>query len=233
MKIIKTGGIITNCTSLTVTSKELTITLDTPIEFIAGSFVNIFMNINGITTRRAYSISSSQRDQRTISVAVRLNPEGAMSPIFWNTNVIGTRVEVMGPLGLNTADKMTHNKIYLFAFGIGAGVVKSLADYFINTKPAEEVHIITGSRTENEIVYKEYFDHLAKKNHSVSIEYVISKPQVPTTLNTGYIQDHINGLDFNNADIYTCGQEAACETLIEKIKQINPVHSNYFVEGFH
>jgi NAD(P)H-flavin reductase len=233
MNIKRTFGTIKHVTNLSATAKEILIDLDTPLSFIAGGFVNVFMDIAGEKTRRAYSISSSDGEQQSISIAVRLSPEGKMSPLFWKNNLVGEKLELMGPLGLNTAEKMHHKKIYLFAFGIGAGVVKSLADHFSNSDRAREIVIITGSRSGEEILYKNYFDALATKHKNVKVTYIVSKPNETSLLKKGYIQDNVKDFDFNKSDVYVCGQEVACNALVQKIKDTDPADCDFFIEGFH
>lgn len=233
MKIKKLVGTISKITNLTETSKEVEFSLPEDLDFIPGSFVNFFMDINGEKTRRAYSIASSYKDQKNVAVSIRLSPGGKMTPLFWQSDLTGKEIELMGPLGLNTADKMNSPKIYLFAFGIGAGVVKSLADYFVNKKDVEKIIILTGSRFENEIIYKDYFDSLVKDFKNVSVDYVISRPTENSTFKKGYIQNYLGDFDFNNSDVYVCGQDSACNELIEKVKASNPNNCQFFIEGFH
>jgi NAD(P)H-flavin reductase len=231
--IKKTFGKITSIKDLTKTAKEISIDLDEPIDFSAGAFVNIFMDIDGTKERRAYSISSSDKEQKNISIAVRQVPGGKISSIFWEKDMTGERVEIMGPLGLNTAEKMNHSKIYLFAYGVGAGVAKSLADHFCNDEKITDLIVMTGSRFEDEIIYKEYFDLLYENYKKIKVYYIVSKPKEDSLYKKGYIQDYIDDLDFNNSDIYTCGQESACTALIEKIKGFKPKDCSFFVESFH
>lgn len=233
MIIKKFKGEITNIIDLSATAKEVHLTLSEPIDFFSGSFVNVFIDINDEKVRRAYSISSSSSMHDKITLSVRLSPTGLVTPLFWNKDMIGKTVELMGPMGLNIVDKMKNDKIYLFAFGIGAGVVKSIADYFSNIKKVEKVTIITGSRSEDEILYKEYFNDLAKNSNNISVMHVVSKLPEDSTIPRGYIQDHIDGFDFNNSDVYVCGQEKACNDLVQKIKLINPSYCSFFIEGFH
>jgi NAD(P)H-flavin reductase len=233
MKILKTFGTIREIITLSATAKEIIIDLDTPLDFTAGSFVNVFMDIDGKKVRRAYSISSADSEQRSISISVRLSPAGTMSPLFWKKNLVGEKLELMGPLGLNTAGKMHHRKIYLFAFGIGAGVVKSLAEHFSEQDQDRDISIMTGNRSEEELLYKDYFDTLAANHKNVSVSYVVSKPNEMSPFKKGYIQDNIEGFDFNESDVYICGQEVACDALVQKIKDTNPTDCSFFIEGFH
>lgn len=233
MSIKKLQGTITNITDLSKTAKDVTITLNEDLGFIPGSFINLFMDINGAKVRRAFSISSSDKDQKHIAVSIRESLNGTMSPVFWTHDQTGTQVELMGPLGLNTGDKMHSEKVYLFAFGVGAGVVKSLLDHFATKKEVTKIEVMTGSRSEDEILHKEYFDTMAQTHPHIEVRHVVSQPAVLGIFREGYIQDHIGGIDFNNTDVYTCGQEVACDGLVAKIKEQNPVNCNFFIEAFH
>ena len=233
MSIKKFTAEIIKITNLSETAKELTLRLSGDLEFSPGNFVNVFFTVNGEVVRRAYSISSSCQNQNEITLSVRLSPKGLVTPTFWQEDKIGQKVDLMGPLGLNTADKMIHPKVYLFAFGVGAGVVKSIADYFANIKPVEHLTIMTGSRSENEMLYKDYFNHLAENNPNISVKHVVSQLGPDSILPKGYIQDYISDLDFNHSDIYVCGQEVACSDLVKKVNLTNPLDCSFYIEAFH
>lgn len=231
--IKKLSGIISGVNDLSATAREIEITLPEPLNFIAGSFVNVFIEKNGEKLRRAFSISSTEDNQQVIKVSIRLNPNGAVSPLFWEEDVVGKKIEIMGPLGLNTADKMLSRKIYLFGFGIGAGVVKSLASHFLNRNNLESLVIITGNRSEAEILHQDYFDKIKSENNAVIIDYILSTPDNKQIYKVGYIQNHLTAFDFNDSDVYVCGQTIACEALIKTIKDHRPTNCNFFVEDFH
>ncbi len=233
MPIKKIKGTITAVSDISSTAREVELTLSEPMLFIAGSFVNMFIENDGEVLRRAFSISSSEEETSQVRLSIRLNPGGGVTPLFWNDDIVGKDVEVMGPLGLNTADKMKSENIFLFGFGVGAGVIRSLAEHFVRARDLTSLTIVTGSRTETEILHKDFFDALATKNKNVSVDYVLSKPPADSSYKEGYIQQHLNGLDFNNAHVYVCGQEAACDELVGIIESQKPIDCEFMVEGFH
>lgn len=231
--IKKISATISSVVDLSQTAREITLTLSEPLPFVAGSFVNLFLNHEGKIYRRAFSISSSDTIVDTISISVRLNPKGALTPLLWRDDIVGTKVEVMGPLGLNTANKMTSDKIFLFGFGVGAGVVKSLASHFINKKDIPSLTIMTGNRSEKEILHKDYFDQLTTEHPQVNVQYVVSENELNSPFKKGYIQEHVGDINFDNSNVYICGQEIACNELISTINKSNPINCSFFIEGFH
>ena len=70
-------------------------------------------------------------------------------------------------------------------------------------------------------------------SENVFVDHIVSRIREGSSIKKGYIQDYINEFDFNNSDVYVCGQEKACNDLVEKIKSANPNNCNYFIEGFH
>ena len=231
--IKKFPATITEIRDLSKTAKEVIFSLPEPLDFMPGHFVNVHMNIQGELVRRAYTISSSNKDKNTIALSIRLKEGGKMTPIFWEKDLTGTTVELMGPLGLNTADKMHSKHIYLFGFGVGAGVIRSFADYFKDKDEVEHITIITGSRTEDDILHKDYFDALLAESPKTRVSYVLSRHEGPHPFALkGYIQDHLGDLDFNHADVFVCGQQAACDTVVETIQSRNPDGCSFFIESF-
>ncbi len=230
--IKKIPAVITGLRDLTPTARVITLTLSQPLPFIAGSFVNLFIKHNEAVLRRAFSISSSDQINDAIDLSIRLNPAGVVSPLFWEESIIGTEVEVMGPLGLNTADKMKSSHVYLFGFGIGAGVVKSLAEHFVNQEHITKLTIMTGNRSDADIVHFDFFTEL-EKNPKVSIHHIVSNPTPNNIYPVGYIQNHLEHFDFNNSDVYVCGQEVACTALVEAVQKQQPENCLFFIEGFH
>ncbi len=232
MKIINTKAKIIAVKDLSPTSRELIISPETSIDFVPGMFVNIFIKHDGKMIRRAYSISSDPRQKERFSITTRLLPNGEMSPIFWADNIVGKEISVMGPMGFNTVEKIIKEKVFLFAFGIGASVIKSIAHDLSEREDIKELYIMTGNRNESEMIYKDFFDSLFKENKKIKVRHVLSKPKNHEYEFTGHIQDYIENLDFNNSSVYVCGSTKACESLKEKINSVKPNNFELIVEAF-
>jgi len=225
------AGTITNVCNLSATAREYTITPTKPFAFTAGTFVNTFFEHNGKTIRRAFSISSSDTATHAFTISIRLSPNGELTPLLWERDFTGETIRLIGPLGLNTANKMSAQKVYLFGFGIGAGVVKSLADHMVHRSELMSLTVVTGNRSIEEILHQDYFDTL-KTDPRVTVKYVVSDT-TQTIYPSGYIQNHIASYNFDNADIYICGQGVACQALEVTIKTTAPCGHHFFIEDFH
>jgi NAD(P)H-flavin reductase len=233
MNIKRMSAKITSVRDVSPTAREVTLTLPEPLEFMAGAFINVFVEKEGKRERRAYSISSDPENQREVTLSIRrTNKPTSLSPVFWRDDVQSLPIDIMGPLGLNTADKITRPRVFLFAFGIGVSVVKGLVHHLLAQAGTEEVIIVTGSRTEEEILYKDFFESIAREDARVSTRFVLSRPMNESYPYAGYLHEHIADYDFTNATVYICGQSAACTALRDAIRAQAPVDPEFLIEAF-
>ncbi len=233
MNIKQMTATVRSARDLSPSAREVTLTLPNALEFTPGAFVNLFVTRDGKRERRAYSVSSDYKNQKEITLSIRRNdtPQ-SLSPVFWQKNLDALPVSVMGPLGLNTADKIEHSKVYLFGFGIGVSVIKSLAQYLLDQEDIEQVIVLVGSRTEKEALYKEFFELLAEQDVRLSFRSVLSRPEQEGYPYVGYLQDHIGDYDFNDSTVYLCGAGAHCLALRDAIEATHPKNVQFLIESF-
>ncbi len=234
MKVKKLTGNIASFRDISPTAREITIELPESLDFIAGAFVNTFFDVGGETIRRAYSISSDESEQNHITLSIRKVTGGKAVEFFWKSDIVGSSVSIMGPLGINTADKLTKRKLFLFGFGIGISVIMAMLRHALRRDDIDEIVVMTGARDESESIYLDEIKTLAQTNKHVTPRHVLSRPQHTETssFRTGYIQDHIDGFTFDNADVYVCGHKAACDELVETIRKTHPNECVFHVEAF-
>lgn len=234
LPIKKMPGTVAGVTDLSPSAREVRVALPEDFPFEAGAFVNVFAEIGGETLRRAYTISSDGKNPREIALTVRRVIGGQLSPIFWAEGAVGQNVEIMGPLGQNTADKMRGKKVRLFGFGVGVSAVKAMAHRFADDPACEDLLIVNGSRTEEEILYREFFEKLhAARPHVVRApRFAVTAPRAPGYPYPGYVQAHLGDVDFEGADVLVCGPRVACDALAAKIREQGPKDLNLLVESF-
>ena len=231
--MITTNARIIATTDVSPTAREVTLVPETPLHFEAGAFVNVFVSVDGVEKRRAFSFSSDPSYQDAFSLTIRHVPTGEVSPFFWRDDVIGQEVRVMGPLGRNTADKLAKERAVLFAFGIGVSVIKSLTHRLLARHDLRSLTVVTGNRSEDEVLYRRYFESLAANDPRVTFRAVVSCPvDAAQCACIGYVHDHIDDISCTDADVYLCGPVPACDALKEKLAQQGVALSMCFTEAF-
>lgn len=232
MMVKRMSADIGTITDLSPTAKEVTLRLSEPLGFVPGAFVNVFMDDHGTRIRRAYSISSDESSQDAITLSIRKGSAGGMSERFWNEGIERAPLEIMGPLGLNTADKITGTNVFLFAFGIGVSVIKGLLPHLLRRSDITQITVMTGSRNEKEALYKDFFEDASRTDPRLRVATILSQPMDDAYPLKGYLQDHIDGLDFTDASVYICGSKTAAESLKAAIEHEGSSVREYLVEAF-
>lgn len=223
---------ISRIADLSPTAREVVLTLPEPLGFTAGAFVNVFMENHGKKDRRAYSISSSPTKQSEIALSIRKGSEAGMSERFWDADIGSVPLEIMGPLGHHTADKITHSRVFLFAFGIGISPLKGILHELLERSGVTEIHIYTASKTEDEILYREFLENVCANDARVTCTFVVSSPVSNTYPYPGYITDYIKDCSFADSTVYICGRVGACTALQEAIEAQSPKPPEFLVEDF-
>ncbi len=225
-------AVITDIRELSPTACEVHLRLPEPLYFLPGAFVNTFLTVDGKKMRRAYSISSSPSNQEEISLSIRKGSPDGMSALFFDESVKSLPLEIMGPLGRNTIDHIQHPKVFLFGFGIGASVVKGMLHGLLDDSRVQSVMVVTGSRTEEEILYKDFFESVVEQDSRVQTRFVVSRPQDSDYPYSGYIQSHIADFDFKDASVYICGTGNMCEELRIQIENLTENPPQFLIEAF-
>lgn len=233
MPVVQTTARITAVTALSPTAREVTLALKTPMSFKAGAFVNVLVPHDPTRERRAFSIASSMGNPSTIQLAVRHIEDGAISPYFFQPDTVGREVVIMGPLGVNTVDKITRERVILVGFGIGVSVVKALVHTLVESKNVRELIILLGFRNEQEVLYGTFFTKMAARHPHVQTRIVLSSPNNPSTHPyTGYITDHLADIEFSHTSVYLCGKQVAIEAVQHVIHDSGASNVEYHVESF-
>lgn len=232
MSIKRMSATIDRVEDLSPTAREVTLRLPEPLGFLPGAFVNVFVDKDGTKERRAYSISSDHVNQQEITLSIRKTTPESVSALFWHPDVTGLPLTLMGPLGLNTADKIEHDRVFLFAFGIGISVVKSLMHYLVLQDHIRDITVVTGSRTEDEILYRRVLEEIAHEDARVQVRFVVSRPYDTDYAFTGYVQDHIGDFNFAHSTVYICGQKKSCALLQQTIEAKTDEPVQFLIEAF-
>ena len=234
MKIQKFTTKIIKIEDLSENAREVTFSLPKEIDefsFLPGQFMNFFVDVGGKKERRAYSLCSSVDSVKSISFCIRKGGIGGVSEAFWNKDVKEKTFDLMGPIGLNTVDKLEHNKIFLLAMGVGISPVKSIADYLVKNTD-KKVKLYFGNKNEEQILYKKYFNELALEYENFSVEYVLSDPEDKSYEKIGFVQDFITKENFENSSVYMCGIPAMAKSCREVIENTGAKKVQIMEESF-
>ncbi len=168
------------------TAEAVTLTFDVPTElieqyqFTQGQHLTLRFTINGKEERRSYSMSSSPLENG-LSVTVKKVKGGKVSNHIFDKVKVGDAVEVMTPDGRFFTALNDENKKNYYLVGAGSGItpLMSILKTILEKEPMSFVHLLYGSRSEDEIIFKSQLDELSRRYEGqLMVEHSLSQPKL-------------------------------------------------------
>lgn len=201
------------------------------LDFIPGQFIQVHFNSpDGSPTKRSYSLAT-QHDHAfgvndTVEIAVSFVPGGAASALFTALDE-GQQIQCSGPYGRFCLNEKDQNARYLL-IGTGTGVTPYRAmlpqlKQMMDTRGVDVV-LLFGSRTEEDLIYREDFYAFAAENPKFRFMPCFSR-ELPANATAdarrGYVQEQLAELAPNGArDIaYLCGNPNMVDASFEALKE--------------
>ncbi len=200
------------------------------LDFIAGQFIQVHFNYpDGTATKRSYSLAT-QHDHAfgvndTVEIAVSFVPGGAASALFTALDE-GQQIQCSGPYGRFCLNAKDENQRYLLiATGTGVTPYRAMLPQLKQLMDSRgvEVVLLFGSRTEDDLIYREDFYRFAEDNPRFRFMPCFSR-ELPENASEdarrGYVQDQLAELQPNGAkDIaYLCGNPNMVDSCFEALK---------------
>jgi ring-1,2-phenylacetyl-CoA epoxidase subunit PaaE len=201
------------------------------VNYLAGQFITVIVDIDGQKYRRSYSMSSSPREGN-LFITVKKVANGLVSNYLCNNIKPNDAIEVMEPMGHFTYIPEANNAKNIVMFGGGSGItpLMSILKTILNSESKTKVYLVYGSRSEADIIFKKQLDIFEKEfKNQLKVIHVLTKPSYTWT---GY-KTRINqasaviflkqdiGINIMEAEYYLCGPEGMMEQITNTLNLFN------------
>ncbi len=220
-----------------------------------GQYLTLRFDINGQEERRAYSMSSSPLEPH-LAVSVKRVDGGKVSNHINDNVKAGDTVEVMPPQGrfYTKLDADQRKSYYLFGAGSGITPLMSILKTTLEQEPQSSVYLLYGSRKDDQIIFHEELQNLAKRyDGQLLVDFIVSQPnkekggwfKKSTTNWTGRV-GRINAVELQRfldecplqgqgAEYFICGPGAMIDAVEAALKDqgidSKSIHSERFVNA--
>lgn len=145
--------------------------------FRAGQFVTLFLEVDGVRTSRAYSISSPPTRLGSIDITVREMAGGFVSKHLVNDVRVGDAFEASGPGGFFYHEPLVDTRDLVFLAG-GSGITPfmSMIRNAVDLKSDIDIMVIYGSKTLEDAIFWDELSETVCQEDNVSANLVLSEP---------------------------------------------------------
>ena len=163
--------------------------------FYAGQHISVKLCINGKAVTRPFSVSSapSDTDNGILQITLRKKPNGYVTGWVWDNWKVGSEVSFDGAFGEGYWSSIRDTK-HLVGIAGGSGITafRSIAREMAVSKRPEKFTILYGSRNENDIIFFDELNELAKSSDgTIEVYNVLSEAGEGWTGERGFIGSEI------------------------------------------
>jgi ferredoxin-NADP reductase len=174
-------------------------------EFKPGQYMTVTIKSGDIELMHPFSISSSPTDQDFIEFTKKLTTS-EYSTRLREMNY-GDWAQIDGPYGKFTCE-CEYEKILLLAGGIGITPFFSIMKYCTDNKKTTNIVLVYGSRSEQEIAFRQQIDEMQASNSNLRVIYILNQASSSWKGRVGFvttelIQQEVS--DYRDRVFYACG----------------------------
>jgi ring-1,2-phenylacetyl-CoA epoxidase subunit PaaE len=213
------------------------------LEYKAGQFLTLVMDLGGKEQRRSYSLCTSPFVDPFPGIAVK-RVEGGLFSNYLNDNVFpGKTINVLKPLGKFTTDFHSKNQRHFIMVAGGSGItpIMGIMKSVLVNEPNSIITLIYSSRNEEQIIFKEQLDMLQKGNPDrLKVIHNLSQPSGEWTgpkgrLNKDTFREFVSNAEYEQRYeeiYYLCGPDGIMETAKSVLEEIGVPEERIHHESF-
>lgn len=206
-------GRVAEISHLSNTSIEMKLEIDQAegvFDFLPGQFITLDLPVSEkrLHRWRSYSIANRPDQSNILELCIVRSPEGLGTKYLFEEVKIGTMIKFKGPDGGFVLPEDLSTEIIMICTGTGVAPFRSMINYIkANKLPFKGIHLIFGTRSEENILYREEFELFSKENPLFKYSVALSREEKPE-FHHGYIHDiYMTEYDQPNTkrQFYICG----------------------------
>ena len=192
-------------------AKTFVLKADKLAYFRAGQYISVKLNIGNAVTARPYTLAASPKDALNgrYEITVKKSPDGFVSDFILNNWKVGTKVTLSGPEGPFSYEELRDEKNVVGLAG-GSGITPFMSMIYAIRDGIEDFNLtlLYGSKTQEDILYKDELDALCKETDKVKVVYILSDEKADG-FESGFIgEDIIRKYSPEKYSLYICGPRA-------------------------
>lgn len=228
------------------TPDTVTLLFDQPdpyLEYKAGQFLTVVLEINGKEVRRSYSLCTSPFVDSYPGITVKRVKDGLVSNYLNDQIRPGKTIEVMKPLGNFTSDyhSKSQNHFVMITGGSGITPIMGIAKSVLVNEPLSKITLIYCSRSEDQIIFKNELETLQNKYpERLKVVHNLSQPSqswpgLKGRLDAEKIMDELKSGYFPQADqtkYYVCGPQGLMDLSLATLAAMEVKSTDIHKESF-
>ncbi|MEM7106283.1 MAG: FAD-binding oxidoreductase [Bacteroidota bacterium] len=220
-------AIITKIEDQTPTTKAFWVKVpgEAAIDFKPGQFITMDLPIHEKRHKRwrSYSIANEPNGSNVMEFSIVYLEGGLASEYLFKEAAVGTEFSYKGPAGVFTLPENIESELVFVCTGTGVAPFRSMIkDLIKSERPFPSIHLIFGTRKEENILYREEFEELEKTIPNFFYTIVLSRQEDWEGIQ-GYVHQVYEKLysPKDNVTFYLCGWSNMVDEARERLEKMD------------
>jgi len=190
-------------------------------DFTAGQYFMLFIDVNGEEKCKPFSFSSSPTEKEYIEFTKKLTGSDFSNAL--DKMKKGDKVRIKMPFGSFTLDTAKDEKVAFLSGGIGITPIKSMCKYATDLCLTEDIVLLYGNNSIDEIVFKDDLDVMQQANPNLKVVYTLTCVDAKEEWKgcCGFIDKVMiekEMPDFKERIFYVCGSPYMVKCMVASLK---------------
>lgn len=202
-----------------------------------GQFVTLYLQIDGVSVSRCYTISSPPTRPHLLTITVKRQPGGLVSNWLHDTMAPGVRISADGPFGSFTIPQGRPRKYLFLSGGSGITPLMSMTRTLYDLGCQDDILFVHSARTPSDIIFRRELDAMAATAPNIRVFNVCERdsPMEPWGGLQGYLSVEMMRLlvpDLSQRLVYCCGPAPYMAAAAGILGRLGFDLRNYYEESF-
>ena len=211
---------------------------DTLFSYKPGQFVTVSLDIDGVSTKRSYSISSSPSRPHTLELTIKRVPGGLVSNWMADRVALGDEIHVRGPAGKFSCFNYPSRKMLCIAGGSGITPIMSMLRWIVDTTADVDVILLYSGRSPADFIFRKELETISARHSGLRVLFTVTSSWQGTeswTGLTGRCNSRMIELvapDVLERHVFLCGPKPFSEAVKGELKELDYPLANLHTESF-
>ncbi|MGI0054944.1 MAG: ferredoxin--NADP reductase [Thermoplasmata archaeon] len=206
-----------------------------PMDFLPGQYVTFYLQRDGKSVTRSYSIFSSANRHDRVSLLIKKVPLGFASHFLCGLSpLMQPTLNVLAPLGRFVLRDPEDRTVVLVATGVGLAPFIPMLERLWKDHPECSTWLFYGNRCIEDIVHRKELELLAQTWPGFHFVPVLSRPPADGSWTGagGHVEEHVQTQfpDLSHADVYLCGVNRMVNQMQELALELQCPKGQVFVD---
>ena len=152
-----------------------------PFQYLPGQYLNLFVEIDGKVTKRAYTIASAPTHNHYVEITAKREPFGVVSGRLHDRIHVGDELRVTAPHGYFVFTGAEAESIVLIGGGVGITPLMSAIRYLTDQGWGGDIFLLYSCKTAADVIYRDELTSLGHRHPNLHVVVTLTREEVPGT----------------------------------------------------